>query len=140
MKTYTLEEIKELCEKAASVDWEAKDNPHSDFIYIIEAQYGDGHGEICRIDRGSNKAQGNADFIAASRTIVPQLVGQLEKAIEALTYYARKDDGFESYKGDISLAKEVLKWLGHPIDPQRWAKDQRQQAEHKIKLKELGVE
>lgn len=135
MKTYTLEEIKDMVEKAEGSDWAIEAGKKNDELYI---QSND-HGRVCRLWNGRTKRDGNAKFIAASRTIVPQLVGQLEKAIEALRFYAAIDDGYEVKKGNISVAKEILRELGFPV-LEDWLKGWGNQSRIKAKLKELGVE
>ena len=93
MKTYTLEEIKELC----------KNKP--------------GEPEIEFNNIGVSYPMENAGFIAASREIIPQLVGQLEKAIEALKYYYDKFwqeycVGDRPFDNEDEFHRQTLKELG----------------------------
>lgn len=115
MKTYTLEEIKELEAKATKGPWQKVDDGYiNDDDCNAVASY-------CEYESGVplGNYEANSQFIAASRIIVPQLVGQLEKAIEALKYYYGKF--WQEYcVGD------------RPIDDE--------DEFHRQTLKELGVE
>lgn len=94
MKTYTLEEIKELVNKTTEGPWGIQDNPHGNCYAFIECE----GGTICRTSDGLlvGELNPNAQFIAASRTIVPQLVEWVEKLMNLL-----------KESSDFDMTKEV---------------------------------
>ena len=111
MKTYTLEEIKELESKATKGPWfsgtQKTTKCLSGEMALVDAR-GYNIYEKCTAKENEGVALDNAKFIAASRTIVPQLVGQLEKAIK--TFKDIRDFGLGKFKGtlDAKLAHSIL--------------------------------
>lgn len=131
MKTYTLKEIKTLCSLATKGPWYFHTEeetpfyggPKKEVVIIRNGNQWDYENNDLKFKQyafhyGCRIAQMNAQFIAASRTIVPQLVGQLEKTLEALKYYFDKFD--DEYGTEYYLEPEDKK--------------------HRKTLKELGVE
>ena len=138
MKTYTLEEIKELCEKASPNPWYGYFKNDAQKHEIFSGIYQTAHkiADIINYPRDflpKEVEKADLEFIAASRTIVPQLLGQIEsqhwllqtnldrvdnlteklqKAVEALRFYGKRNWASDGVYPSPDKAKETLKELG----------------------------
>lgn len=134
MKTYTLKKIKELCEKASPSPWRGDFKCDAQKHEIYSGIYQTSHkiADVINYPRDflpKEVEKADFGFIAASREIIPQLVGQLEKAIEALRFYANPKEVVvnEIWNKDMNLNQQII-----------YAADTGGRAQQT--LKELGVE
>lgn len=93
---YTIEELKSLCEKATPGPWVFKNN----LVWLPDDNFEDGiyhdDNDICHGING--------EFISASRTAVPELISELEKAEK--DFISLNNDALHIESARIQIEKE----------------------------------
>ena len=68
-----LERLKELCDRASPGPWE----PRVSTITLGRKQQGSAHGPV-HLENANQKARYDAEFIAAAREALPELIARIE--------------------------------------------------------------